>query len=176
MKKIHFISIFTILLIPICISSVYAQTLYVDVTISDMDDIEESKYKASAVSIVRNENGELVSLARVDATRYLNDPVIDEFLKSDPKMLIKTGTINNEKVSLYRTIAEYYNPQCLEKKFEVPGYDNECDWYHRAFVTMLGVNKDDTGEQFTIFRGLNHGFVVKPLYDVTTIWDIITKN
>ena len=89
MKKIHFISIFTILLIPICISSVYAQTLYVDVTISDMDDIEESKYKASAVSIVRNENGELVSLARVDATRYLNDPVIDEFLKSNPKMLIK---------------------------------------------------------------------------------------
>jgi len=176
MKRIHFILIFTILLIPIFVSSVYAQTLYVDVSISDMDNIEESKYKASAVSIIRNENGELISLVRVDASRYLDDPVIDEFLKSDPKMLVKTGTINNERISLYRTIALYDNPQCLDKQFEVPGYNNECDWYHRAFVTMLGVNKDDTNEQFTIFRGLNHGFVVKSLYDVTTIWDIFSKD
>ena len=110
------------------------------------------------------------------SSRYLDDPIVDQFLNSDPNMLIKTGTMNNERLSLYRTIAEYDNPQCLEKMFNVPGYNNECDWYHRAFVTMLGVNKDDTGEQFTIFRGLNHGFVVKPLYDVTTIWDIITKN
>ena len=134
------------------------------------------RYKASAVSIIRNAEGELMSVVRVEASRYLDDPIVDQFLNSDPNMLVKTGTLNNEKLSLYRTIAEYDNPQCLEKQFDVPGYNNECDWYHRAFVTMLGVTEDDTGEQFTIFRGLNHGFVVKPLYDIITIWDIITKN
>jgi len=175
MKKIQIVLLFSLCIIPISISQVDA-TLYVDASISDMDKIKDSKYKASAVSIVRNAEGELMSVVRVEASRYLDDPIVDEFLKSDPNMLIKTGTLNNEKLSLYRTIAEYDNPQCLEKQFDVPGYNNECDWYHRAFVTMLGVTEDDTGEQFTIFRGLNHGFVVKPLYDVITIWDIITKN
>mgnify|MGYP001239401223 FL=1 len=175
MKKIQIVLLFSLCIIPISISQVDA-TLYVDASISDMDKIKDSKYKASAVSIVRNAEGELMSVVRVEASRYLDDPIVDQFLKSDPNMLIKTGTLNNEKLSLYRTIAEYDNPQCLEKQFDVPGYNNECDWYHRAFVTMLGVTEDDTGEQFTIFRGLNHGFVVKPLYDVITIWDIITKN
>ena len=175
MKKIQIVLLFSLCIIPIFISQVDA-TLYVDASISDMDKIKDSKYKASAVSIVRNAEGELMSVVRVEASRYLDDPIVDQFLKSDPNMLIKTGTLNNEKLSLYRTIAEYDNPQCLEKQFDVPGYNNECDWYHRAFVTMLGVTEDDTGEQFTIFRGLNHGFVVKPLYDVITIWDIITKN
>ena len=175
MKKIQIVLLFSLCRIPISISQVDA-TLYVDASISDMDKIKDSKYKASAVSIVRNAEGELMSVVRVEASRYLDDPIVDQFLNSDPNMLVKTGTLNNEKLSLYRTIAEYDNPQCLEKQFDVPGYNNECDWYHRAFVTMLGVTEDDTGEQFTIFRGLNHGFVVKPLYDITTIWDIITKN
>ncbi len=175
MKRIQIILLSLLCIIPFTIIQVEG-TLYVDASISDMDKIKDSKYKASAVSVVRNAEGELVSVVRVEASRYLDDPIVDQFLNSDPNMLIKTGTMNNERLSLYRTIAEYDNPQCLEKMFNVPGYNNECDWYHRAFVTMLGVNKDDTGEQFTIFRGLNHGFVVKPLYDVTTIWDIITKN
>ena len=175
MKKIQIVLLLSLCIIPISISQVDA-TLYVDASIADMDKIKDSKFKASAVSIVRNAEGELMSVVRVEASRYLDDPIVDEFLNSDVNMLVKTGTLNNEKLSLYRTIAEYDNPQCLEKQFDVPGYNNECDWYHRAFVTMLGVTEDDTGEQFTIFRGLNHGFVVKPLYDVITIWDIITKN
>ena len=175
MKKIQIVLLLALCIIPISISQVDA-TLYVDASIADMDKIKDSKFKASAVSIVRNAEGELMSVVRVEASRYLDDPIVDEFLNSDGNMLVKTGTLNNEKLSLYRTIAEYDNPQCLEKQFDVPGYNNECDWYHRAFVTMLGVTEDDTGEQFTIFRGLNHGFVVKPLYDVITIWDIITKN
>ena len=175
MKKIQIVLLLALCIIPISISQVDA-TLYVDASIADMDKIKDSKFKASAVSIVRNAEGELMSVVRVEASRYLDDPIVDEFLNSDGNMLVKTGTLNNEKLSLYRTIAEYDNPQCLEKQFDVPGYNNECDWYHRAFVTMLGVTEDDTGEQFTIFRGLNHGFVVKPLYDIITIWDIITKN
>ena len=175
MKKIQIVLVLSLFMISIYISQADA-TLYVDVSIADMDKIKDSKYKASAVSIIRNAEGELMSVVRVEASRYLDDPIVDEFLNSDPGMVMKTGLLNNEKLTLYRTIALYDNPQCLEKQFDVPGYNNECDWYHRAFVTMLGVTEDDTGEQFTIFRGLNHGFVVKPLYDVITIWDIITKN
>ena len=175
MEKIKIFLLLSICIIPISVSQADA-TLYVDASIADMEKIKDSKYKASAVSIIRNAEGELMSVVRVEASRYLDDPIVDQFLNSDPNMLVKTGTLNNEKLSLYRTIAEYDNPQCLEKQFDVPGYNNECDWYHRAFVTMLGVTKDDTGEQSTIFRGLNHGFVVKPLYDIITIWDIITKN
>jgi hypothetical protein len=175
MEKIKIFLLLSICIIPISVLQADA-TLYVDASIADMEKIKDSKYKASAVSIIRNAEGELMSVVRVEASRYLDDPIVDQFLNSDPNMLVKTGTLNNEKLSLYRTIAEYDNPQCLEKQFDVPGYNNECDWYHRAFVTMLGVTEDDTGEQFTIIRGLNHGFVVKPLKNIITIWDIITKN
>ena len=176
MEKIRYFIFVIILLVPVSISTAYAQSLYVDARVGDMNEIDDSKYSATAVSIVRNADGELISVVRIDATRYLADPIVDEFLNSNPDMLIKTGVVDKQKVNLYRTIAEYNNPECLERLFDVSGYDNKCEWYHRAFVTMLGVNKDDTGEKFTIFRGLNHGFVVKPLYDVTTIWDIITKD
>ena len=161
--------------VPIFISQVYAQSLYVDVTIGDMDKIEESKYKASGVSVLRNSDGELISVVRVDATRYLNDPIVDKFLKSDPDYLIKQGTINGERVSLHEVEVNYYNPECLDRMFEVPGYNDECNWYHRAFVTMLGIN-DEEGESYTIFRGLNHVYTIKSLDDVKTTWHIITRN
>jgi len=161
--------------VPIFISQVYAQSLYVDVTVGDMDKIEESKYIASGVSVLRNSDGELISVVRVDATRYLDDPIVDEFLKSDPDYLIKQGTINGQRVSLHEVEVEYYNPECLDRIFDVPGYNDECNWYHRAFVTMLGIN-DEQGESHTIFRGLNHVYTIKSSDDVTTTWHIITKN
>ena len=176
MEKIIYFIIPIILLISISTTSAFAQTLYVDASISDMDRIEESKYRATAVSIVRDSDGNLISVVKIDATRYLDDPIVDIFLNSDPKYFVKTGNVNQQNVSLYRTVAEYNNPECLERLFEVSGYDSKCEWYHRAFVTMLGVNDGETGEKFSIFRGLNHGFVVKPLYTVNTIWDIITLD
>ena len=114
--------------VPIFISQVYAQSLYVDVTVGDMDKIEESKYIASGVSVLRNSDGELISVVRVDATRYLDDPIVDEFLKSDPDYLIKQGTINGQRVSLHEVEVEYYNPECLDRIFDVPGYNDECNW------------------------------------------------
>jgi len=175
MKKIHILLLVMILIVPICISQVYAQTLYVDARVGDMDKIDESKYKVSGVSIVRNSNGELVSVIRFDAARYLNDPIIDVFLKSDPEYLIKQGTINDQKVTLHEVEVEYNNPECLTETFQVPGYSDPCEYYHRAFVTILGIN-DDKGESHTIFRGLNHAYTVKSLDDVTTIWHIITRG
>ena len=163
------------MIIPIFISQVYAQTLYVDSRIGDMDKIDESKYRATGVSILRNSDGELISVARVDATRYLDDPIVDKFLKSNPDFLIKQGTVNGERVSLHEIEANYLYPECLEEVFDVIGYKNECAWYHRAYVTMLGVN-DEKGESHTIFRGLNHVFTVKSLDNVKTIWHIISKG
>ena len=175
MKKIHILLLLTILVIPICVSQVYAQTLYVDSRIGDMDKIDESKYRATGVSILRNSDGELISVVRVDATRYLDDPIVDRFLKSNPDFLIKQGTVNGERVSLHKVEVDYNNPECLTDVFQVPGYSNPCEYYHRAYVTMLGIN-DDRGESHTIFRGLNHVYTVKSLDDVTTIWHIITRG
>tara|TARA_B100001758_G_C18328774_1_gene567557 strand:- start:705 stop:1232 length:528 start_codon:yes stop_codon:yes gene_type:complete len=175
MKKIHIVLLVTVLIIPIFVSHVYAQTLYVDSRIGDMDKIDESKYRATGVSILRNSDGELISVARVDATRYLDDPIVDKFLKSNPDFLIKQGTVNGERVSLHEIEANYLYPECLEEVFDVIGYKNECAWYHRAYVTMLGVN-DEKGESHTIFRGLNHVFTVKSLDNVKTIWHIISKG
>ncbi len=175
MKKIHIIILVMALVIPISISQVYAQTLYTDVKIGDMDKIDKSKYIASGVSILRDSNGGLLSVIRVDATRYLDDPIVDKFLESNPDYLIKQGTVNGERVSLHKVEVEYDNIECLRDIFQVPGYSDPCEYYHRAYATILGIN-DDKGESYTIFRGLNHVYVVKPLDYVTTIWHIITKG
>ena len=175
MKKIHLLFLAMILIVPICISQVYAQSLYVDVSVGDMDPIEESKYRATGISVLRNSDGGLISVVRVDATRYLNDPVVDRFLKSNPDYLVKQGTINGERVSLHKVEVDYNNPECLTNLYQIPGYSDPCEYYHRAFVTMLGIN-DEEGESHTIFRGLNHVYTVKSLDDVTTIWHIITQG
>ena len=175
MKKIHLLFLVMILVVPICISQVYAQSLYVDVSVGDMDPIEESKYRATGISVLRNSDGGLISVVRVDATRYLNDPVVDRFLKSNPDYLVKQGTINGERVSLHKVEVDYNNPECLTNLYQIPGYSDPCEYYHRAFVTMLGINYEE-GESHTIFRGLNHVYTVKSLDDVTTIWHIITQG
>ena len=164
-----------VFLLPVSISSVYAQTLYVDAEVGNMEKIKGSKYMASGVSILRNDNGDLVSVVRVDATRYLNHPIVEEFLKSDPKYLVKQGIIDNQRINLYKVEVDYYNPECLEKIFNVPGYNDPCNWYHRAYVTMLGIN-DPNGESYFGFRGLNHVYTIKSLDTVTTIWNILSKN
>ena len=64
-------------MIPVLISSVNAQTLNIDVHVGDLKDIEESKYKASGVTVTRNAEGELISVVRVDASRYFDDPIVD---------------------------------------------------------------------------------------------------
>ena len=75
MKKIYIV-IFSVLIIPVLVSTVNAQTLHVDVHVGDLKDIEESKYKASGVTITRNAEGELISVVKVDASRYLDHPII----------------------------------------------------------------------------------------------------
>jgi len=175
MKKIQIFILIIIFLVPISITHVYAQSLYVDARVGDMDKIDDSKYKASGVTVIRDENGSLISVVRVDATRYFNNPVVDEFLESDPEYLVRQGMIGDEKISLYRIPVLYYTPDCLADPQNVPGHSDPCNWYDRAFVTMLGINDPD-GEEHFGFKGLNHGYSFKPNYDISTVWYILTME
>tara|TARA_B100001750_G_C15122406_1_gene405696 strand:- start:45 stop:581 length:537 start_codon:yes stop_codon:yes gene_type:complete len=178
MKKFHIfiLTSFIICLIPVLVSTVNAQTLDVGVHIGDMKDIGESKYKASGVSIIRNAEGELISVVKVDAARYLDDPVVDKFLTVDnPSIsLIKKGTLGTDVISHYRVVVEYTNPVCSEILFDNPGFNDVCNWHQPVFSTLFML--EDEGINYTVFRGLNHGFVVKSGYDVTTYWDIFTRD
>ena len=175
MTKIIFSIIFGLVFVSSVTITANAQSLYVDSRIGDMSMIEESKYLASAITVTRNSEGELISVVRTDAARYLNEPIIDAYLNSNSNFLIKQGTINNEMVKMYQEKVGYYNPECLTEVFNVPGQTDLCNWYHRAFVTMLGVN-DENGKSWNLFRGLNHMFLVKGLDDVTSFWTILVKN
>ena len=48
------ILIFVVLVIPIMILAGNAQSLQVDIDVDGMKDIEESKYRASGITVVRN--------------------------------------------------------------------------------------------------------------------------
>ena len=175
MKKVQILILIIIFLVPISVTHVYAQSLYVDAKVGDMDEIEDSKYKASGLTVVRDENGSLISVVRVDASRYFNDPIVDQFLESDPEYLIKQGMIGEDKISLYRIEVGYYTPDCLIEVMNVPGQYDPCNWYDRAFVTMLQINAPD-GEEYFGFKGLNHGYSVKTKFDIITTWNILTKE
>ena len=174
MKKIYAI-IFVVLIIPVLVSTVNAQILQVDV--DELKDIEESKYKASGVTITRNAEGELISVVKVDAARYLDHPIVDEYLMTEnPNVaLVKKGMLGKDTVTHYRVIAEYFNPNCSEISFDVPGFNDKCDWYQSVFSTLFIIITDKEVEH-TVFRGLNHNFIVKSGYDTTTYWDIFTRD
>ena len=175
MKKIYIV-IFLVLIIPVLVSTVNAQTLHVDVHVGDLKDIEESKYKASGITTIRNIEGELISVVRVDASRYLDDPIIDQyFVTENPSVsLVKRGMLGADTISHYRVVVDYMNPVCSEALFEIPGFNDECDWYQAVFSTLFMIEHE--GMEYQMFRGLNHNFIVKSGYDLTTYWDIFSRD
>ena len=175
MKKIYAI-ILVVLIIPVLVSTVSAQTLQVDVDLDELKDIEESKYKASGITTIRNIEGELISVVRVDASRYLDNPIIDQYLTSEaPSVsLVKRGMLGADTISHYRVVVDYMNPVCSETLFEIPGFNDECDWYQAVFSTLFMIEYE--GMEYQMFRGLNHNFIVKSGYDLTTYWDIFSRD
>jgi hypothetical protein len=174
MKKVIFLVIAVIAFMSVLSVNANAQSLYVDANVGDMSPIEESKYHASAVTTVRNSEGELISVVRTDASRYLNDPIIDTFLNSNTDFLIKEGKINGESVKMYKIELGYFNPQCAIETYQVPGFADPCNWYHRSFVTMFQIS--DGKEEWKIFRGLNHMFTIKGLDYVDSFWTVLSKD
>ena len=175
MKKIYAV-IFVVLIIPVLVSTVNAQTLQVDVDLDELKDIEESKYKASGITTIRNIEGELISVVRVDASRYLDNSIIDQYLISEePSVsLVKRGMLGADTISHYRVIVDYMNPLCSETLFEIPGFNDKCDWYQAVFSTLFMIEYE--GMEYQMFRGLNHNFIVKSGYDLTTYWDIFSRD
>ncbi len=175
MKKLGCFFILMVLIISFSATNAFAQTLQTSAYVGDLKSIDDSKYRATAVTIIRNSDGELLSVATAIASRYLDDPILDEFLNSDPKYLVKQGRMNNQDVNLYNIKVGFQNPQCIEKIYEIPGFNDNCNWYHRAFSTLFGLT-DSEGVHQTVLRGLNHGEVIRSGYDVDIIWNIITRN
>ena len=85
-----------VLIIPFSVTHAFAQTSYTDSYLEELEDIEDSKYIASAITIIRNSNGELISLTKTDATRYSPNPILDEFLNANSEYLVKQGKINDQ--------------------------------------------------------------------------------
>ena len=81
------ILIFVVLVIPIMILAGNAQSLQVDIDVDGMKDIEESKYRASGITVVRNAEDQLISVVKVDAQRYLDHPIVDEYLKTEKRQV-----------------------------------------------------------------------------------------
>ena len=175
MKK-NYAIIFVVLIIPVLVSTVNAQTLQVDVDLDELKDIEESKYKASGITTIRNIEGELISVVRVDASRYLDDPIIDQYLVTDNPYvsLVKRGMLGADTISHYRVVVDYMNPVCSEGLFDNPGFNDKCDWYQAVFSTLFMIEHE--GMEYQMFRGLNHNFIVKSGYDLTTYWDIFSRD
>lgn len=174
MKK-SYIFILIVLMIPIVISNGNAQTLNIDIQHDELREIDESKYRASGVTVTRNAEGELISVIRVDASRYLDHPIVDEFLTQAPtSTLVKKGTLGGDTISHYRVIVDYMNPVCSEILFEVPGFNDRCNWHQSVFSTLFML--EDNDNPHTAFRGLNHSFIVKSGYDLTTFWDIFIRE
>ena len=155
------------------VTSANAEVLNVEIdTAGGLKKIDDSKYKATAVSVLRNSDGELVSVIKTTATRYLDKSITDEFIDTLPVM--KKGTLNGKNLEMTQVALDYDNTKCLTELYEVPGYTEQCNWYHRATVTILGVNSE--GQTYELFRGLNHSYSVKPLDTVTSYWTIIRSD
>ena len=167
-----------ILIICLAVFSVFsvnafAQSLYVDVSEGELIKIKDSKYVASSINVLRNSNGDLISVVKTDASRYLLDPKTDQFLDMYP--IFKEGVLNGKNIEMRQISVEYSYQECIQEMYDVPGYSEQCNWYHRAHVTSLGIT-DNVGEPFEIFRGLNHSYIVKPEDTVTSFWTIIRSD
>ena len=173
MKKIALLIILAFGLTVVFVTSANAEVLNVEVdTAGGLKKIDDSKYKASAISVLRNSDGQLVSVIKTTATRYLDKSITDEFIDTLPVM--KKGTLNGKNLEMTQVAIDYDYAKCLTELYDVPGYTEQCNWYHRATATILGVNLE--GQTYEIFRGLNHSYSVKPLDSVTSFWTIIRSD
>ena len=66
--------------------NVFAQSLYVNPDEDNLIKIKDSKYFASSINVLRNSNGELISVVKTEASRYLPNPITDQFIDTLPIM------------------------------------------------------------------------------------------
>ena len=165
--------VISISLVSVFSINAFAQSLYVNPDEDNLIKIKDSKYFASSINVLRNSNGELISVVKTEASKYLPNPITDQFIDTLP--IMKEGIFNAKNIEMRQVEVNYNYEKCITEMYQVPGYADQCNWYHRAYVTSLGIN-NDKGERFEIFRGLNHSYTVKPSDSVTSFWTIIRSN
>ncbi len=151
----------------------FGQTLYVNPINDKLIEIENSKFTASSINVLRNSNGELISVVRTDASKYFPDPITDQLFDMLP--VFGQEIINKKNIEMKQVSVDYDYQECITETFQIPGYTEQCNWYHRGHVTNLGIT-NDIGERFEIFRGLNHSYTIKPGDTVTSFWTIIRSD
>ena len=127
----------------------FGQSLYVNPDEDNLIKIKDSKYFASSINVLRNSNGELISVVKTDASKYLPNPVTDQFIDTLP--IMKEGILNAKNIEMRQVEVNYNYEKCITEIYQVPGYSDQCNWYHRAYVTRLGVTDTDRLEH-TLFR------------------------
>ena len=106
MKKIALLIILVFGFTVVFVTSANAEVLNVEVdSAGGLKKIDDSKYKASAISVLRNSDGELVSVIKTTATRYLDKSVTDEFIDTLPVM--KKGTLNGKNLEMTQVAIDY---------------------------------------------------------------------
>ena len=120
---------------------------------TELQPIQGSKYFASAVIELRDAHGNLVSVTSAQASMYLIDPIVDEFLDQyDVKKIIEK---NGKKYELRQIILTEEHPK--------DGY---------GFQSKLIV-QDENKNKILIFGGSNHAFLVKAGDVSTIVWNIL---
>ena len=151
----------------------FGQTMFLNPSEDSLMDIQNSKFTASSINVLRNSNGELISVVKTDASKYLSNPITDQFFDILP--VLEQKTIHKKGIEIKQVSIDYDYEKCITETYQIPGYMDECNWYHRAHVTNLRIT-NDIGERFEIFRGLNHSYIIKPENSVTSFWTIIRSD
>ena len=119
--------------------------------------IYDSKYIATTEIVLRDSDGNLISITNANAFRYLDDPIVDEFLEAYE--IIDVIEKDGKKYELRQMIL-------LENHGE--------DSYPYSFISYFQLIVNDT-ETIEIFRASHHGFAIKS-GDVSTItWSILRQ-
>ena len=81
MKKIILVLIFAFGFGYVFVTSADAEILDIEVSTSgDLKKINDSKYKATAISVLRDSDGQLLSVIKTSATRYLDNQLLMNLL------------------------------------------------------------------------------------------------
>ena len=120
---------------------------------AELQPIQGSKYAASALIELRDTSGNLASVSSVQASKYLVDPIVDEFLDQyDVKEIIEK---DGKKYELRQIVLTEEHPK---------------DSY--GFQSKLFV-QDENRNKILIFGGSNHAFLVKAGDVSTIVWNTL---
>ena len=178
--KNHFIIIASIVifLIPLNASAITDDTLrewMLQTSTQKLVTIEdENQPHASAYITLYNNNGELVGVSHVNASRYLEHPVLYAFLNEHPT--VENVTIGETQYKMKSIpIKLNVNPDfCFNTTGMGQGNIHDlCFFYH--WQTQMDVSFDVENQKYntSVFRGLHHGFLAESGDVINVVWTVL---